>query len=148
MIVQATIIDGAVTGEAESHELRDILAQFNQCVTSGANGSTVRFEGIVRRMEPSVSGTTRELAALEYTTYEPMAQRELESLARDVAARHGLAALVTVHSRGRVAVGEISFVLIVVGAHRGESLRAVNEFIDRLKQDVPIWKQPVWMQPR
>lgn len=147
MIVHATIIDGAVTRETETLAMRAILAQFDGLITSGSNGSTLRFEGIVRRMEPSPEGAAHELDALEYTTYDPMAQRELESLGRDVAAAHNLSALVTVHSRGRVAVGAISFVLIVVGAHRAESLRAMSEFIDRLKQDVPIWKQPVWKQP-
>jgi molybdopterin synthase catalytic subunit len=61
-----------------------------------------------------------------------------------VAARHGLAALVTLHSRGRVGVGEVSFVLEVAAPHRAETLTAVSDFIDRLKQDVPIWKRAVW----
>ena len=144
MIVFATIVDGPVTRDVEAGALGHMLAEFNGVITSGSNGSTIRFEGVVRRMELSTDGTTHELTALDYTTYDPMAERELDALARDVAAKHGLSALVTLHSRGPVAVGAISFVLIVAGAHRAESLRAMSEFIDRLKQDVPIWKQPVW----
>ncbi|MFN0010069.1 MAG: molybdopterin synthase catalytic subunit [Phycisphaerales bacterium] len=106
----------------------------------------LRFEGIVRRSEPceQSAGAARNLLALDYEAYDPMAQRELESLARDVLARHGLISILVLHSRGRVAVGEVSFVLEVGAAHRAETLAAVAEFIDRLKRDVPIWKEPVW----
>jgi len=45
-----------------------------------------------------------------------------------------------------VAVGEVSFVLIVESAHRAEALAAMADFIDRLKQDVPIWKRAVWAE--
>jgi molybdopterin synthase catalytic subunit len=48
------------------------------------------------------------------------------------------------HSRGRVAAGECSFRLRVAASHRPEALRAVEEFIDRMKRDVPIWKTPVY----
>lgn len=134
MIVKAVIVDGPVGPTAlEALAVR----------TGGAVGATLRFEGIVRRSEPD-GGAVRELVALDYQTYDPMAQRELESLARSVAERHGLASIVAVHSRGRVGVGEVSFVLEVCAAHRAETLSAVTEFIDLLKKDVPIWKRPVW----
>jgi molybdopterin synthase catalytic subunit len=70
-----------------------------------------------------------------------MADRQLEYLALDVCSRHGLIAIDVMHSVGRVAVGEISFRLIVASAHRKEALAAMDEFIDRMKQDVPIWKR-------
>ena len=144
MIVCATIVDGAITREAEGRAIGTVLESLEQLVATGLNGATVRFEGVVRAIETSPDGSARDLAALDYTTYDPMAHRELEALARDVAQTHALGALVTVHSRGHVAVGAISVVLIIVSAHRAQSLRAMSEFIDRLKQDVPIWKQPVW----
>lgn len=111
-----------------------------------ARSATLRFEGIVRRAErdPEAADAERDLLALDYQTYDPMAQRELEALAASVAERHGLKSIVALHSRGRVRVGEVSFVLEVAAPHRAESLAAVADFIDRLKQDVPIWKWSVW----
>lgn len=99
-------------------------------------GAAVVFEGIVRGME---SG--REIAALDYEAYEPMASRQLELLARDVLEKHGLKAVWVEHSRGRVGVGEVSFRLTVHAAHRKEALAGMDEFIDRMKKDVPIWKR-------
>lgn len=139
MIAFAAIIDGPVTAQAEAAARSAIQSDLAPASLSGSVGARLRFEGIVRRLE---SG--RELVALDYHTYDPMAERELCSLARDVAERHGLSSIIVLHSRGRVPVGQASFTLEVSSPHRPPALAAIAEFIDRLKQDVPIWKQPVW----
>ncbi len=102
-------------------------------------GATIVFEGVVRALEGE-----RRLDALEYQAYEPMASQILTALARDILAKHGLISITVEHSRGRVAVGERSFRLAVHSAHRKEGLAATDEFIDRMKCDVPIWKLPVY----
>lgn len=148
-VVVARIVDGPLSPEAE----RDALAGEGRPPTgvagpaaSGVVGAVLRFQGTVRRQEPSEAhgGVERELLALDYQTYDPMAERELRAMAGQIAQQHGLASLVALHSRGRVAVGEVSFILMVESPHRAEALAAVAAFIDRLKQDVPIWKKPVW----
>jgi molybdopterin synthase catalytic subunit len=101
----------------------------------GGAGGTVVFEGVVRGVEDG-----REIAALEYTAYEPMAQNTIRSISEGLIQKHGVLAISVEHSRGRVAVGECSFRLTVWGRHRKEALAAADEFIDRLKLDVPIWK--------
>jgi molybdopterin synthase catalytic subunit len=98
-------------------------------------GAVVVFEGIVRAREGE-----RDIDALHYETYEPMAQNMLEAIATELIARHGLLGMHVEHSRGRVAVGECSFRLAVMSRHRKEALAAMDEFIDRMKRDVPIWK--------
>ncbi|GJQ29641.1 MAG: molybdopterin converting factor [Phycisphaerae bacterium] len=148
-VVVSRVIDGPVTPKVEQDTLlgrgwkpaRDASGS-----PAGVVGAVLRFEGIVRRGERSEAhgGEERDLLALDYQTYDPMAERELHSLAGKIADQHGLSSLVTLHSRGRVAVGEVSFVLIVESPHRAEALAAMSQFIDRLKQDVPIWKKPVW----
>ena len=130
----AAIVDGPITRDIESSVLAGAAY-----VEAGAAGASLRFEGIVRREEDG-----RELVAIEYQTYDPMVQRELESLARSVGERHGLISLTVLHSRGRVPVGEVSFSLTVTAPHRAGAIAAVAEFIDRLKRDVPIWKIHVW----
>lgn len=102
-------------------------------------GAVVAFEGVVRRMEDGEA-----LVALDYQAYEPMATRQLTRLGEELSGRFGLLGVFVEHSRGRVAVGEVSFRLVVAAPHRKEALRAMDEFIDRMKRDVPIWKSPVW----
>ncbi len=101
-------------------------------------GALVEFEGIVRGQEEG-----RAIAALEYQVYEPMASRELVRLAEELIARHGVIEMSVEHSRGSVRVGECSFRLRVWAKHRKEALAAMDEFIDRMKRDVPIWKSAV-----
>lgn len=157
MIVVAQIVDGPIGAAVEWA----VDAPRPACGTAGA---VIRFEGIVRRLEPAPSAhapaaptapatptvpTARStvecaLEALDYETYDPMAERELTALARRTAEAHGLLSIMVLHSRGRVAVGEVSFMLEISAPHRAEALRAMSDFIDQLKRDVPIWKRPVW----
>lgn len=152
-LIFAAVLDGPINPATETRALTPIASTLGALNLSGRVGATLRFEGIVRRGEPSGSpaasgGSTplRPLAALDYESYDPMAGRQFESLARDIADEFGLLALVTLHSRGRVRVGEISFVLAIASAHRAEALAGMTTFIDRLKRDVPIWKSPVWAE--
>jgi len=101
-------------------------------------GAYLVFEGIVRPLEG-----IEPIVALEYEAYEPMATRELTRLAHDILARHALAAISVEHSRGRVPAGACSFRLRIWSGHRKEGLAAMDEFIDRMKRDVPIWKRVV-----
>jgi molybdopterin synthase catalytic subunit len=103
-------------------------------------GATVVFEGIVRANEQG-----RTIRALSYEAYEPMATNSLTQLARDIFSKHALIAITVEHSRGEVAAGERSFRLTIDSAHRKEALAAMDEFIDRMKRDVPIWKSPIYI---
>ena len=103
-------------------------------------GATVVFEGIVRTDEAG-----RAIRALSYEAYEPMTTNSLTELARDILSKHGLIAITVEHSRGEVAAGERSFRLTIDSAHRKEALAAMDEFIDRMKRDVPIWKSPIYI---
>ncbi len=105
----------------------------------GSVGSRIRFEGVVRRLEDG-----RWLEAIDYEVYEPMAGRQLEAFAREESARDGILSIGAIHSRGRVAVGEVSFVCEVRSRHRAEGLAALASFIERLKRDAAIWKRPVF----
>ena len=102
-------------------------------------GATLVFEGIVREREGDGL-----LLALDYEAYEPMARLMLEKIGGELLDRHGLLVLAVEHSRGRVPVGACSFRLSIASRHRKEALAAMDEFIDRLKHEVPLWKRPIW----
>ena len=104
-------------------------------------GALLCFEGVVRPMEGG-----RGIAALDYEAYQPMAETQLRLLGEEMVRRHGLLGVWVEHSRGRVAAGECSFRLRIASRHRPEALRATEEFIDRMKRDVPIWKTPVFAE--
>ena len=139
MSVEIHIVQGAIGATAERSEERagDVLSLPR--IAQLEIGAELVFDGIVRRMAGG-----REVAALEYEVYEPMASRQLGTLGEDVTRKHGLIGLRCVHSRGRVGVGECSMRVTIWSAHRAPALVGMGEFIDRLKLDVPIWKKVVW----
>lgn len=128
MTIKIRIIDGPLNDNA------------NTPLIHGA-GAVVCFCGIVREMEDG-----RRLKALNYEVYSPMAERELHRLAQEMAETHGLVSIEVDHSRGCVRVGECSFRLRVASMHRKASLAAMDEFIDRMKRDIPIWKHPIFLE--
>jgi molybdopterin synthase catalytic subunit len=101
-------------------------------------GAVLTFEGVVR---PEEAG--ERIEALEYSVYEPMASRQLQRLSEETLGRFGLLGVDVFHSRGLVAAGEVSFLLRIHARHRAEALAAADDFINRMKRDVPIWKRPV-----
>ncbi|MEO6786545.1 MAG: molybdenum cofactor biosynthesis protein MoaE [Chthoniobacteraceae bacterium] len=98
-------------------------------------GAVVEFHGVVRETEGNA-----QLAGLFYEAYEPMARREFDRIISELAAHHAPQAVCVVHRLGFVPVGESSLYVRVEARHRGAALAFCGALIDRMKQDVPIWK--------
>ena len=98
-------------------------------------GAVVEFAGIVRGEEDGSA-----ISALEYQAYQPMAEREIERLAREINAEHPCGFVRVHHRIGIVPVGETAILLQAASQHRGAAFAFASAFMDRLKQDVPIWK--------
>lgn len=102
---------------------------------AGPTGALAEFRGLVRDDEGG-----HPIGALEYEAYSPMAERVMERLARKIADRCGILSARIVHRVGIVPVGEAAIHIVVAARHRGPAFVFLAEFMDRLKQDVPIWK--------
>lgn len=99
-------------------------------------GACLEFQGLVRELEQGAA-----LAGLQYEAYESMARRHLERIFDELAAVHPCAAVLFIHRLGWVPVGEASLFIRVLSSHRGEGLQFLAEAVNRMKADVPIWKQ-------
>ena len=86
-------------------------------------------------------GVTREVDALEYEAYAEMAEPVMRRIADEEQARHGLCAVAVEHRIGTVPRSEPSVVIAVSAPHRGEAFAGARALIDRLKEEVPIWKR-------
>ncbi len=87
------------------------------------------------------SGTTRDVAHLDYEAYVEMAQAELERIVRAVAAEHELCAAAAEHRTGRVALGEASVIVAASAPHRPAAFLGARALIDEIKAQLPIWKR-------
>ena len=99
-------------------------------------GGTVLFAGTVR--DHSDAGT---VSGLEYEAWEERAAGAMEAIAHELVERWPLRKVVLWHRFGSLEVGEVSVIVCVSAAHRGEAFEAARHGIERIKRDVPIWKK-------
>ena len=114
-------------------------AQLVEGLASPECGGLVVFEGRVRA---TTSG--RAVLRLDYEAYEALARRQLGTIARAVASRFRLGAVLAVHRVGTVGVGETAVVAAAAAAHRGEAFAATSELVTRIKAEAAIWKKEVF----
>lgn len=112
------------------------LEEVVQAVGGVSQGGVVTFTGVVR---DNTRGRT--VAGLEYEAYAPMAERKLEQIAHEAQSQWPGVRLAVMHRVGKLAPGEAAVVIAASAPHRKEAFRACEYTIDRLKQDVPIWKK-------
>lgn len=101
----------------------------------GAGGTCV-FLGTVR--DRSDGG---DVTGLEYEAWDELATRRLNEIAGEMLDGWPLRRVAILHRTGDLAVGEISVVVACSAPHRAEAFEACRHGIERLKEDVPIWKK-------
>src|SRR5262249_31913828 len=89
------------------------------------------------------SGTTRDVARLDYEAYGEMATERIGDILERCVERHGLAAAAAEHRIGTVPRGEASVIVAVSAPHRAEAFAGAREAIDAIKEQAPIWKREV-----
>jgi molybdopterin synthase catalytic subunit len=99
-------------------------------------GGTCVFLGTVR--DRSEAG---EVTSLTYEAWDELALRRLEEIAGEMLERWPLSRVAILHRTGELPVGEISVVVACSSPHRAEAFEACRHGIERLKEDVPIWKK-------
>lgn len=114
------------------------VAEAVPLVADPAAGGTCVFSGTVRDHSPAGAVT-----GLRYEAWEELARTRLGAIAEEMASTWPLRRIAILHRVGELAVGETSVVVAVSAAHRDEAFAACRHGIERLKDDVPIWKQEV-----
>jgi molybdopterin synthase catalytic subunit len=102
-------------------------------------GALVIFAGTVRRTNDG-----REVTALEYSVYAPLAERRLSEIEAEAERRFNATACRIRHRVGPLAIGETSVLIVARAPHRTEAFAAARYAIDTVKHDVPIWKRETY----
>ena len=99
-------------------------------------GAVVVFAGTVR--DHSDAGA---VTGLDYEAWEERALRLLGAIGGELFAAWPVRKAALLHRVGRLSVGEISVLVCCSAPHRAEAFEAARHGIERIKQDVPIWKK-------
>ncbi|WP_319481134.1 molybdenum cofactor biosynthesis protein MoaE [uncultured Draconibacterium sp.] len=99
------------------------------------SGAVVLFSGEVRD-----NNKGRAVTHLEYEAYAPMANKMISEILEEAKSRFKLNQAACVHRVGRVEISGCAVVVITGSGHRKEAYDANRYIIDRVKNEVPIWK--------
>ena len=100
------------------------------------DGAVVTFAGTTRDHNEGA-----EVLSLSYEIYTEMAQKAMCGLFEEAVKRFPITRARVAHRLGEVPVGEASVVVVVASPHRGPAFEACRFLMDRLKDEVPIWKR-------
>jgi molybdopterin synthase catalytic subunit len=107
---------------------------------SAGQGAEVRFLGTVRGMEDQ-----RPILGIDYSAYQPMAEKMLAELMEAGRAAHGPHEAFIQHRLGFVAAEEPSILIRVRTKHSAAAFDLCRWYLQEVKTRVPIWKRPVFV---
>ena len=73
-------------------------------------------------------------------------QKEIEAIVENAKIKYNVAEISVVHYLGEFYTGDSLFLVAVLGGHRGESLDALKEVIEKVKFDVEFKKEEISKQ--
>ncbi len=112
------------------------LDEASGAVSDPGAGAICIFTGTVR--DRSDAG---DVTGLTYEAWHELAEERLAELAGEIGERWPVRGVAILHRVGELAVGEASVIVAVSAPHRAEAFEGCRHGIERLKQDVPIWKK-------
>jgi len=86
----------------------------------------------------------KEVASIEYTSYEPMALEKMHEIREMMFDKYELTCMHVHHSLGNVMAGEISLFVFTSSKHRRDAIDACNEVVELIKKDLPVWGKEIF----
>jgi molybdopterin synthase catalytic subunit len=142
----AVDLDAAVDALADV-EPRVTLASLVERVKTSPRadraGAIATFTGRVRAKDADDDPRT---TALEFEKYEGVAEERTATICRELEERDGVLDVRMHHRTGVIPDGEDIVFVVVLAGHREEAFRAVEDGINRLKDEVPLFKKEVTVE--
>jgi len=139
-------LDAAVDAveAAEPFEtLASLVAELKRSPRADYSGAIATFTGRVRALEDEDDEWTESLT---FEKYDAVAAERTATIREELEARDGVLDVRLYHRVGRIEAGEDIVFVAVLAGHRREAFRAVEDGIDRLKEEVPIFKKEVTVE--
>ncbi len=131
----------AALEEQEPFEtLGSLVAQVTQSPDAVYSGAIATFTGRVRTKEGPDDEATE---LLEFEKYDGVAAERMAAIRENLEAREGVYEVLLHHRTGVVESGEDIVFVVVLAGHRQEAFDTVEDGINRLKAEVPLFKKEV-----
>lgn len=133
------VVDRLETTEAYE-TLESLVARVKRAPDADRSGAIGTFTGRVRAKDGPDDTPTEHL---EFEKYGAIADERLNDLKADLEGRDGVFAVELHHRTGLVRSGEDIVFVVVLAGHREQAFRTVEDGINRLKAEVPLFKKEV-----
>lgn len=120
--------------------LETLVEEVKRSPKAERSGAIATFTGRVRAKDAPDDAPTEYL---EFEKYEGVAEDRLEAISADLETRDGVLEVQLHHRTGVIEYGEDIVFVVVLAGHREEAFRTVEDGINRLKDEVPIFKKEV-----
>ncbi|SFB81888.1 molybdopterin synthase subunit MoaE /molybdopterin guanine dinucleotide biosynthesis accessory protein MobB [Halobiforma haloterrestris] len=107
------------------------------------SGAIATFTGRVRAKDAEDDARTEYL---KFEKYEGVADERMATIERELEDRDGVLEVELYHRTGVVEDGEDIVFVVVLAGHREEAFRTVEDGINRLKDEVPLFKKEVTVE--
>ncbi|AXQ21777.1 molybdenum cofactor biosynthesis protein MoaE [Acinetobacter wuhouensis] len=117
-----------------SQDSFDAIQVFPEC------GGIGMFIGTVRNHHEG-----KAVQALKYTSYAPVSEKMIRQIEQDIQLKYGVSYVRVIHRVGVLEIGEKAIIAIAYAAHRREAFAACEEAVERVKHEVPVWKEEFYV---
>ena len=118
--------------------LQTLIDQAEASPLAERSGAIATFTGRVRVKDSPDDDRTEQLA---FEKYEGVAEERMAAISDELTDREGVFEVLMHHRVGVMGPGEDIVFVVVLAGHREEAFRAVEDGINRLKDEVPIFKK-------
>lgn len=126
-----------IKNNEDSVTISDLISTVKKNSDIDSCGAIFTFEGIVRGKNDNI-----KVKQLNLTTPDiQKTEKELKNIIKDITQKYGVAEIAAVHYVGEFYTGDPLLLVVVAGGHRGESLDALKEAIERIKFELDFKKE-------
>jgi molybdopterin synthase catalytic subunit len=123
--------------------LGSLVARVKRSADEDRAGAIATFTGRVRAKDHADDSPTE---SLEFERYDGVAETKMAALREELESREGVYEVRLHHKTGVVEAGEDIVFVVVLAGHRTEAFRTVEDGINRLKEEVPLFKKEVTVE--
>jgi molybdopterin synthase catalytic subunit len=138
--VDTEAVEELLAGLEPRETLESLVAEVKRSPRADRAGAIATFTGRVRARDAEDDDHTEYL---EFEKYEGVADRKMREIESELEARDGVLDVVMYHRTGVIRDGEDIVFVVVLAGHREEAFRTVEDGINRLKDEVPLFKKEV-----
>lgn len=128
-----------VLNTSEFESLKSLLTKIKSSKGSEECGAIGIFIGFVRKMSNG-----KEVKKLKYEVYDEVFNAKIKEIEERLKKYPGVVNVKIYHHTGTLLPGEDIVYIVIIGKHRKDIWKPLEDGIELIKSEVPIWKKEVF----